>query len=326
LQAPGPGRARAALHRVVALAAPTVLAWTATAAYFALDDRLEIFLTTVVAFNRDYAGSLSANLAGLVSPSRLWPGELLGQAPLLLLSLAGVAAGFARGARVPLLLAAYAAGSLAMVALPGRWWPHYYQAYLPPLVLGSVFGLAQVERLRAPWGPRARAALLLAAVGLGLQAHLRQLRLDGDAASWRKHGGAFVAVRNTARRANALLGPGESVHVHGIDPGIYFHARRRPIAQALWINHLVGPLRPILRATLRRQLREVRPDLIVQDVRYSLEWLPPGVALWIEEQYVRLPAAADMGPFQILVRRDSAVRARALAAVSPAVSAPGSPR
>jgi hypothetical protein len=148
-------------------------------------------------------------------------------------------------------------------------------------------------------------------VGLGLRAHLAQLRLDGDAASRQKHDAIFITVRNTAGRVAALLGPGETVHMHGIDPGIYFHARQRPIAQALWINHLVGPLRQPLRATLRRQLREVRPDLIVQDVRYRLDWLPPGVVLWIEQEYVRLPATAEMGPFQLLARRDSALRARA---------------
>ena len=318
----GRGRPRDALHHVAALGTPSVLVWIATLAYFALDERLGIFLTTVVEFNRDYAGSLIGNLAGLVSPSRLWPADLRKQVPLLVLSLAGVVLGLARGRRVPPLWVAYAAGSLAMVALPGHWWPHYYQVYLPPLVLGSVFGLAQVQQLSAPWGPRARVALLLATVALGLRAHVRDLRLDGDAASRQKHDAIFITVRNTAGRVAALLEPGETVHMHGIDPGIYFHARQRPIAQALWINHLVGPLRAPLRATLRRQLREVRPDVIVQDVRYRLDWLPPGVALWIEQEYVRVPAAPEMGPFQLLVRRDSAARARAF---PPAAAAPAGP-
>jgi hypothetical protein len=291
-------------------------------AYFWWDDRLEIFRVTVIEFNRDYAGSLRANLAGLFYPDRLWPAELRTQAPLLVLGLAGVVGGLFRDRATLLPVVAYAAGTVVMVALPGHWWPHYYQLYLPPLVLGSVFGLAQVERLGERWGPRARAVLLLGACALGLSVHLRQLRLDGDAASRQKHDGIFIVVRRTAERVAALLAPGETVHVHGIDPGIYFHARKRPIAQALWINHLVGPLRLPLRATLRRQLREVRPDLVVQDVRYRLDWLPAGVALWIEEEYARLPASPDLAPFQLLVRRDSALWTRTSGAAPPATTSP----
>jgi hypothetical protein len=108
--------------------------------------------------------------------------------------------------------------------------------------------------------------------------------------------------------------------MYGIEPGIYFHTRRRPIAQALWINHLTGPLRVPLRQTLRRQLREVRPELIVVDTRYRADWIPPGLVLWIEEQYERLPVEPALAPFQLLVRRDSALRARVPGGGTPAGS------
>jgi hypothetical protein len=312
-QASRDGRAREAVHHMAAFCTPVVLAWAAMLGYFWIDDRLGIFVTTVILFNRDYAGSLSSNLVRALSPSRLWPDVLGVEVPLLVLAGVGLALGLGRARRAVLALLSYFVGAAVMVALPGHWWPYYYQVYVPPLVLGATFGLAEVERLRPPWGRRVRAVLTIGVVGLGLFAHLGQLTLDGDAASLHKHGRIFIAVRETARRVSDLLRDGEAVYVYGIDPGIYFHSRRRPIAQALWINHLTGPLRVPLRHTLRRQLREVRPELIVLDTRYRLDWIPPGLVLWVEQEYERLPAVADLAPFQLLVRRDSALRARALA-------------
>lgn len=311
LDTSGGGRLPRALARVAALGLPSVLAWVATCVYFWQDERLDIFTTVMLDFNRDYAGDLGENLAGMLSPARVWPGHLAAAIPLLGLSILGVALGAVRDRHGWLPLLAYFAGAVAMVALPGHWWAHYYQLYLPPLVLGATLGLWQIERLRAPWGRHARSALLLAVFSFGLGAHLSQLSLDGDAASRRKYGGRFLAVREAARRASDLLRDGETVYMYGIEPGIYFHTRRRPIAQVLWLNHLTGPLRVPLRHTLRRQLREVRPDLIVRDTRYSTRWIPRGLVQWMEEEYEPIPPAREMAPFQLLVRRDSALRARA---------------
>ena len=253
----------------MALGPPAVLAWVGTCLYFWYDDRLALFKTVMLDFNRDYAGDLGENLAGgrdLRAPvarvtsgprCRCWRSPWPASRP-----------GGLRDLRRWLPVLAYLAGAVVMVALPGRWWAHYYQLYLPPLVLGAAFGLASLEHLPAPGGRRLRAAGLAAAFAFGLAVNLSQLALDGDAASWRKYRGRFLAVRETAFRASALLREGETVFMYGIEPGIYFHTRRRPVAQVLWLNHLTGPLRVPLRHTLRRQLREVRPDLIVRDTRF----------------------------------------------------------
>jgi len=314
------GRLPPALSRAAALGVPAAMAWAALLGYFWLDDRYEIFTTTMFAFNRDYAGSFGHNLAAALSPSRVWPHALRLALPLLLLAIVGLALGLVKDGRAQLPVLSYFAGALVMIALPGHWWAHYYQLDLPPLVLGAASGLAALGGLSHPWGTRARAAVLVGVFAFGLTAHLRQLALDGDAASMRKYGRRFIAVRESARRVSALLREGETVYMYGIEPGIYFYSRRRPIAQALWINHLTGPLRVPLRHTLRRQLREVRPELIVADTRYSLEWIPPGLVLWIEQEYERLPAEPALAPFQLLVRRDSALRARLTRGGTPAGS------
>ena len=90
----------------------------------------------------------------------------------------------------------------------------------------------------------------MAVFACGLLRLHAQLALDGDAASRRKYGDRFLAVREASRQASALLREGETLYMYGIDAGVYFHTRKRPIAQALWINHVEGPLRGPLRATL----------------------------------------------------------------------------
>ncbi|HEY7511523.1 MAG TPA: glycosyltransferase family 39 protein [Vicinamibacteria bacterium] len=296
---------RDAARPLAALVLPGVMAWALLAAYFALDGRLDTLVTVLVGFNLDYAGSLWGNVAAGLRPSRLWPPALLGALPLLVLTVIGVLA--ATGSRwrrwVPVL--ASLAGAVVMVALPGHGWAHYYQLYLPPLVIGATLGLTEIE---PRWGRRARGALLAAAVALLLAVHLPQLALDGDGASRRKYGGRFLAVREAARRASALRREGESVWVYGIEPGVYFHARTRPVTQVLWINHLTGPLRVPLRQALRRQLRDARPAVLVVDTRYSRDWVPAGVSLWMDEEYVRLPSDEAIAPFELRVRRDLARR------------------
>jgi hypothetical protein len=306
--APGGGPVRARCRQwsraVIALTLPTVVAWLLVAAHFALDERLDTFLTVMIAFNRDYTGSLLENLARGLHPSRLWPAALLGAVPLLLLTALGAAARSARWpGRVPIL--AYLAAAAVMVALPGRGWAHYYQLYLPPLVLGAVLGVQEVERR---WGAALRATVVAATVALGLADHLPDLALDGDGASRRKYGERFLAVREAAWRASLLLRPGDALYMYGIEPGVYFHARVRPVTQALWINHLTGPLRTPLRHMLRRQLREARPAVIVVDTRYSRDWIPAGLSAWIDDEYLPLPAGRAMAPFQLRLRRDLAGR------------------
>jgi hypothetical protein len=315
------GRGRSAWRHVAALALPALAAWGALLAYFRAQERLDLFITVMFDFNRDYAGDLGENLARAFSPAYLWPEAIAPALPLLALALLGLALGGRREPATWLPILAWLGGALAMVAMPGHWWPHYYQLYLPPLVLGATAGLSALERLSPPRGLRARAWLLAIVCAIGFFRLQGQLALDGDAASFRKYGDRFIAVRAAADRAAGLLRDGETLYMYGIDPGVYFHTGRRPIAQALWINHVIGPLRGPLRQTLRRQLREVRPDLMVVDTRYRLSYLPAGMVAWVEEQYERLPLDARIRPFQLLVRKDSALRAR----VRPAEASPASP-
>jgi hypothetical protein len=151
--------------------------------------------------------------------------------------------------------------------------------------------------------------LLGSTLAAALALHLPQLALDGDGASRRKYGTRFLAVRGAAHRAAALLRPGERLYMYGIEPGVYFHARVRPVTRALWINHLTGPLRTSLRHELRRQLRDTRPAVIVVDTRYSRDWVPIGVAAWMDQEYLRLPPDPSLAPFQLLLRRDLGRRA-----------------
>jgi hypothetical protein len=318
------GRARTAWRHVAGLGVPAVVAWLALVAYFRAGDRLALFTTVMFEFNRDYAGDLDQNLARALLLEHLWPSALAGALPLLILTVAGLALGAASFPERWLPLVAWLAGALAMIALPGHWWAHYYQLYLPPLVLGATAALFELARVRPPWGAHVRSAAVAAALAAGAFRLATQLALDGDAASLRKYGDRFLAVREVSREASTLLREGETLYMYGIDAGVYFHTRKRPVTQALWINHVEGPLRVPLRASLRRQLREVRPDLMVVDTRYRLDRLPPGVIEWVEQEYERLPPRPEVKPFQLLVRRDSGVRSRVPGRAAPA--RPSGPR
>jgi hypothetical protein len=282
--------------RVAGLLLPTILAWVAVLAWFWFEGRLKSFVAAVVVFNRDYVGSPATTLAALLAPRKVWPRVLVSQLPLLALTGLGLVRTLVRRPRESGPLLAFLLGATLMVALPGQFFTHYYQLYLPALVLGATDWFHD-----AAWMGRWRALTLLGVVALGLAIHLGQLRLDGEAASRRKFGPDFVTVRAVSRRVDSLVGRDEAVYVYGIDTGIYFHGRRRPMTRVLWINHLRGSLAGVLRASLRRELTSRPPRLIVRDTRYTTRWIPSSLADWIDANYVPLPPAPELAPFRLLV-------------------------
>lgn len=254
---------RRAVYRVLVAAAVCLAVWAGVFGYFAATGRRGIFLDTILAYNRSYAGDLLANLfAPLSGRARVMHKFLV---PLAALAGGGLLLGLLKNPRPWVLWAAFAVASWVEIALPGRFWPHYYQLWLPALAVGAgwAVGVLKVIALkrRYAWLPPLVAAVLLAALCL-YELRLYQISL---ASNWSRAVEArWPAADKLAAEVDQILMPGETFYLWGVEPHPYFRTgRRAPSGVLLAIVLFDGPFAPLLSARAAADLARERPELLI---------------------------------------------------------------
>jgi 4-amino-4-deoxy-L-arabinose transferase-like glycosyltransferase len=305
-------RARAAVQAAVVLGL-CVLGVAAVAGYFAATGRWTDLWSTLVVHNRSYAGPLLPNLREGLRPARLFPPVLRDVLPLLAAVLPALAfALVTRWSRRGALLVAWMATVPLAIAAPGRFFPHYYQLWLPPLCLAAGWSLAALgQRTRLPSAVTAAGG---AAVALAIAFRIAPAYALA-AADWSdtKYGDVFLRSRDIAREAGAMIGPGETLFQWGNQPEIYLYARRSPPTGVLWAQHMqTGPLRNQLRSRALTQLSVADPQLVVLS---HDEPRPTGaLGAWFKERYEPHPTRVrQQKGFSFWVRRGGTLQRRLLA-------------
>lgn len=240
------------------------------------------FRDAVLVYNRAYAGPLLTNLVQGLRPDRLVPWF----APTALVLVAVAASGLGRAARTRdawTLAAAVAAGTWATVALPGRFFPHYYAVWLPLLAVLAAVALHGDDAPR----PAPSMATLVLLAALAAQNSFR------PAESWstrRWWGGVHRDAQAAGRALDALLAPSETFYLWGADTGIYLESRRRPPTGVFYSYPLTqGPLFDRLLPRVLADLRRNRPQLVV--VERDAPAPPAPLARLLEDGWQELPVS-----------------------------------
>jgi 4-amino-4-deoxy-L-arabinose transferase-like glycosyltransferase len=307
---PATPRSRAALQASLMLAMCGA-AGGAVAAYFTATGRWVDLWATLVVHNRHYSGPLAPNLREGLRPARLFPPDLRDALPLALAALPGaLLGGVRRWSRPAALLAAWLVTVPLVVAAPGKFFPHYYQLWLPPLCLAAAWSIAALARRSA------RPATATAAAGIAVTVALMaevgpDYRLPAAAWSEAKYGDVFLRSRDVARDVEAMIAPGETFFHWGNEPELYIYTRRSPPTGVLWAQHMqYGPLRIALRTRALQQLSFSDPPLAV----LSRDQPPPTGALgqWFKDRYEPHPRLRRRAGFSFWVRRGGALQRRLL--------------
>ena len=288
---------------VATLAAGAV--WGVVSLVFVFLGSFDAMFDALFLYNQDYAGSVFRNLLGMLAPGRLFPGFLHVTAPLIALAVAGAAIAVReRRARPFGIAGAYLLGVIPVIALPGMWFPHYYQLALPPIALLGGLGCASLpasDRLRLPirWLAGGVAVLCL------LVHELPNYRKTPEEWSVEKYNSDyFIVARQVGLELATLLGPDETFYHWGTDSSLFFYSRRRPPTAVFYAAPYFIRLRDDWLESLFAQLDRSRPKLVVID-KYALHMAPDHpVVLWLQERYVPHPSRYDAGYFWILTRRD----------------------
>ncbi len=288
---------------LIVIGSAGLLAWIFIFGYFAITGRLAPFIEAVFTYNRAYSGNILHNI------QQAWRAELPLGALLLLgllgaFSLLGLVAAFIRREfRSGLLLLSWAGSTYLAVAATGKFFPHYFQLWLPLLAIGAALAVAGLPgRGKFPVGPRHLATAGLLVALLFLEAPL--YRLPAREWSRLKYGNIFNEARDLARQLDASLPEDAFLYEWGNETGFYFETRRTPPSGVIF-NYpvLLGPLIRPLTGRLLRELQRARPEVIILEAK-ARAFTPPDhpFVLWCNAHY-RFIRATPEGHFVVLARK-----------------------
>jgi hypothetical protein len=199
--------------------------------------------------------------------------------------------------RKSLRITAIVVGTGIAVAAPGRFYPHYYQLFLPSLIVAAAAGLAYGLKRSTAWRAGAVGILLMLAL-----IEVSSLRLDPNEWSRRKYAEVFLDEHRVAAQLKKVLEPGEPFWQFGTMPGLYLLTGTVPASGVLYDGPLrqSSPIRDQVAAKVVTELTESAPRWIL--IRRDRD--DRGVTEWLDENYQPSDAVIPVHRFSLWTRRD----------------------
>lgn len=290
-----------AIYNTLTIGVVGVAGWLLLFAYFFATGRGEIFYTSVVTYNKHYSGSIIANvIAPFVGQADLFI-DVIG--PLAAFALIGAICSFIYEKRLGILIAAYAVSSWLALASAGRFSVHYYQLWLPPLIVASAWGigyfLLSANRAQKVIG-YGLGMTLVAMLALYQSPHYKAAAANEFVPEM----GVLKSADKIVNIINLSLRDDETFYVWGNTPNLYLLTNRRPAAGVLFDSHLrENPVSQQLVEHVGEQLSLARPEiLVVQHDR------PPAPA-WLTEDFESTPLYSDPKSYSLYARRGGRIAA-----------------
>jgi 4-amino-4-deoxy-L-arabinose transferase-like glycosyltransferase len=306
---------RRALGQAGLATAAAAFVWTYVFVYFYSQGRGPFFLGAVFLYNTEYAGHQGMNVLRGLTPILLAPKTLWFAWPLAALTLTAFVGAARKFPRETAMLAALIVATIIEISLPGKFFPHYYQYWLPVLCVGAAWG---AEALRRACPARFGAAAPHVAAAFALVCLLIHeapfYRLSATEWSRLKYGDQFVNSARFAREIDRLLLPNETFYVWGSAPELYYYTRRSPPCGVLYSDPLnTGP--EVLDLSVRTLIyvARVNPELFIvrlEDDQVFGHLRDHPVSRWFMERYHPLPDRPFRYGFAIFVRTGGALDRR----------------
>lgn len=305
---------------------PIVVLWVLMVLYFVWRGSGTEFYNCLVRYGVFYASNGKQTIPN--GNSSIWVNVLHGLgvdliptyldflAPLMLLTIFGIGFGL-RGLQrsQALTLAGCLLGTFFAVSIPGKFFPHYYQLYLPVLAVGAGWGVATSANTLQQW---AVAQIIGGLALVCLVGHiLPDCQKSGKIWSRIKYGDYFIEFERCGRAVNHMLKPDESFYVWGTDPSVYYYSDRRPASGIFWADRLLyGPTKAWATQKVIADLEKTQPPLILMEEDEKLipsldhPALDHPVYRWISARYFESPETKFSAYFNVYLRRDSALAFR----------------
>ena len=297
------------LH-VSIMAAVGVGAWVMTAGYFFFQNRFDDFYYAVFEFNRNYAGNLFQNIVSGFQLDSLFPKYLYPLSLLFIIASLGLLLSLRKGiSRSQAMMAAYVVSVFIMVSLPGRFFGHYYQLWLPVLSVATAWSLTSLSRAYKDNSQRmlkiAGSVVLIITIGIQLFSYAQYEKW------WSKSNhGAYAVLKQLAIKINVLLLPEETFHAWGSSVGLFYYTGRSPQTGliATWIFKR-GSQASLFWERVKGELSNPPVDIMVVD-SLSKRVIPNFNE--VLSNYRRFPDNKKFPPFELYYLKDSALEKRLL--------------
>lgn len=214
-----------AMKHIIIVALIGVISWTIVFAYFYYQKRLPEAWDSLIIFNQEYAGNISKNILSLASFETLFPLHIFKlNIILVLISISGAFYVFRRKlSDNSLLLLSYFIGSAIAISLPGKFYAHYYQLWLPPLCISTSWALGRFGQ-KKNWPRVEFTAGLTASILLSQQL----LQIFMPTYKVPEVGPRLAYNYNLTTTIINTLAPDERFFQWGQNVELYYYARRTP--------------------------------------------------------------------------------------------------
>lgn len=285
-----------------------LLSWLVLFIYFAATGRLSNLVDCLFKYNSFYSGSVLENI---FSFCRFFPSILIGFTPLIILILIGASlAIYYRNINEVIFVISLALGAMIAVAIPGRFYPHYYQLWFPFLLVGSAYS---VKWINCYLGKHKFIPTIIFSIILFflIAYHIPTFFLSDREWSQRKYGNIFLITDNLSHELKAILLPNECFYQIGSQAQLYFDTHKRPVGPLSDDQVFSGPVSEKLFSEMMDRLHDTKPDIVVLE-KYSITKIPQDSPFinWLSSNYILAPESFNHDPFFLFVRRNSNLQRR----------------
>ena len=285
--------------------------WLLVLAWFGAQGRLQHFWEAVVAYPQYYRGDAFENILRGMSPPLVFNRVMFALLPAAFMT----AAAFLLRPSQP--LGEYlAAGILAAwigIILPGQFFAHYYQLYMPFFALGGGWttGLVfQRSRTRGLF-------TAIAALSASILIQVPNLFANDAARIWTAfptNADRFFAEDEVMPVLFDSLRPGESLYHIGTQSAYYIRTQTSPPVGVFFFKHmcrswpnprrLENPAAGRLTEMTMSRLQRDPPGIIVLDSLYASYCPEHPIFSWLDENYVERPELGAGPRAQFYTRRE----------------------
>lgn len=210
----------------------------------------------------------------------------------------------------------FACGCMIAVAAPGKWWPHYYQHLVIPVILSALGLLIAAERTTNRKISLAIqvfvAALTISASSLNIYRYMRYT--PNEISRIKYKGDWFIETEAVAPIIKSLLKDDEWFFVWGQDPGLYVYTDIWPRTRFIaYFPFIVGNVQHIVYPMFFEDVARDPPDLVVFP-KAQIPMIVPNIhdpiLQWIATNYYPLPFTDRNQSHLLCVRTDSSLDMR----------------
>ncbi len=288
-----------ALKQVGIMAFIGFFSWAVIWGYFYLIGIFEDYWKFFFDYSKYYSGDFFINLFRGISAEYFVPKKMYALTPLIMLSLIGVVfSSQEKPGRSGILISFYSLSVFLMILLPGQFFLHYYQLWLPVLSIAGGYGLLSLKSRIKNFVEKTITSLGLFFLGALIFFQIPNLNIPLEELPVKKYDGdgkKFVTSKRLAPLIDQILAPDEYFFNIGMETGLYFYSKRRPPSGQVWIFYYIeGPLSELLTNRLLTDLKE-KPPVLILVTNFIIPEHP--VWKWLLDRYQMVTNQKAFSPF-----------------------------